>query len=186
MSTKCPSKLRRKRQYINKIVNFQRKKNILRNRKAVNAVISNLILLVAVVAVGFSVLAWAQGQSADYQKSQTNLITRDINQLQERISLENVYYNASGVPSKTLNIYLMNSGTVNVTIQTVYLSSSPSNLSFTLKTFNNQVIASKTLNAASGQTEGYIEVATAQNLSGNYTATIITSRGSTFVYSFTI
>ncbi len=35
---------------------------ILRNKKAVSAVVSNMILLAAVIAIGFSALAWAQYQ----------------------------------------------------------------------------------------------------------------------------
>jgi hypothetical protein len=156
---------------------------MIKNRKAVSAVVSNLILIAAVIAVGFSVLSWSQGQSANYQKTHTDIVTEDINQLQERLSLENVNYN---VNSHTLKLYLLNSGPVNVTIQTVYISSSPgSPPSFTVNTFNNISVPSKALNATSGQREGYVQVSQTLPL-GTYKVTITTLRGSTFAYDFAI
>ncbi len=156
---------------------------IIKNRKAVSAVVSNLILIAAVIAVGFSVLSWSQVQSANYQKTHTDIVTEDINQLQERLALENVEYN---VNSHILKFYLLNSGPVNVTIQTVYISSSPgSPPAFTVNTFNNINVPSKALNATGGQMEGYVQVS--QTLSsGTYKVTIATLRGSTFVYDFAI
>lgn len=153
-------------------------RKLIRNRRAINAVISNLILITAVLVVGFAVLFWSQAQAADYQKAQTGLITQDINQLQEKISLEYSNYN-----SGTSKFYLLNSGSVNVTIQNVYLSSIQNPVSFTLKTFSGSDVPSMALNITSGQREGYIQVSQALP-SGIHTVTIVTTRGSTFVYDF--
>ncbi|MCJ7469826.1 hypothetical protein MUO74_04910, partial [Candidatus Bathyarchaeota archaeon] len=108
----------------------------LKNKNAVSAVISNMILVAAVIAVGFSMLAWTQSQSSNYTNQYGRAISSDINQLQERITLEWTYYNST-VP-KNLTAYLMNSGTVNVTIQTVYVGSqsgSSTQYNFTLYDF---------------------------------------------------
>ena len=157
---------------------------LLKSRRAVSAVISNMILVAAVIAVGFAVLAWAQSQSSNYTNQYGRAISSDINQLQERIALEACY---NSTPTN-LKAYLMNSGTVNVTIQTVYVSSqsgSPTQYSFTLYNFQDQLVSGKTLNATTGMREGYVLISPI-TLSGSYSIRIITERGSAFVFTFAV
>jgi hypothetical protein len=181
--------LNRKTQYIllekaNKMKT--RAHNLLKSRRAVSAVISNLILIAAVIAVGFAVIVWAQSTSSNYTNQYGQAINTDINQLQERIALEACY---NSTPT-TLNAYLINSGKVNVTIQTVYVSSqsgNPTPYSFKLYTFQNQLVPSNTLNATTGMREGYVSITLPNPLSGgSYSLRIITAGGSAFVFTFAV
>jgi predicted PurR-regulated permease PerM len=159
---------------------------LLKSRRAVSAVISNMILVAAVIAVGFAMLGWAQSQSSNYTNQYGRAISSDINQLQERIVLEWAYYNST---LTNLKAYLMNSGTVNVTIQTAYVGSQSSSLtqySFTLYNFQNQLVSGKTLNATTGMREGYVLISPIILGSGSYLIRIITARGSAFVFTFAV
>jgi hypothetical protein len=159
---------------------------LFKSRRAVSAVVSNLILIGAVIVVGFAMLGWAQSQSSSYNQQYSSVISSDISQLQERIALEACY---NSTPTN-LKAYLMNSGPVNVTIQTVYVGSqsgSPIQYSFTLYDFQNQPVSGKTLNATTGMREGYVLVSFPTTLSrGSYSIRIITARGSTFVFTFAV
>jgi hypothetical protein len=100
---------------------------LFRDRGGVSAVISNVILVGAVIAVGFSVMAWTYSQSSLYQAQYRESVSSDIDKLRERVSFEYVFYNNN---TKSLSVYLMNSGKVdNVNFTTVYIrdfsSSSP-------------------------------------------------------------
>jgi hypothetical protein len=151
----------------------------LKNKRAVSAVISNLILIVAVIVIGFSVLMWSQNQSSNYQKAQANIISQDINQLQERLALEYTYYT-----SGTLKMYLLNCGSVNVTLNRIYLSSAPSTpITPVLYDFSNSLIESNTLMP---EGEGYVQIPVSSALTqgAKYDLTISTARGSSFVFSF--
>jgi len=164
-----------------------RVQKLLKSGRAVSAVISNLILIGAVIAVGFVVIVWAQTQSSNYNKQYSSVIASDINQLQERITLEACY---NSTPT-TLNAYLMNSGTVNVTIWTVYVSSQSGSLTpynnFKLYTFQNQLVSSNTLNATKGMREGYVQISLLTPLSGGSNLIrIITLGGSAFVFTFAV
>jgi hypothetical protein len=149
-------------------------------------VISNLILIGAVIVVGFGVLGWSQSQSLSYKQQYSSVISSDINQLQERIVLEWAYYNST---LTNLKAYLMNSGTVNVTIQTAYVGSQSGSLtqySFTLYNFQNQPVSGKTLNATTGMREGYVLISPIILGSGSYLIRIITAGGSAFVFTFAV
>lgn len=152
------------------------------NKKGISAVVSNVILAAAVIAIGFSVLSWAQYQSSTYQETQSVNINNNINQVQERLSLEYTHYS-----SGNLKVYLMNSGFVNVTIQNVYLTSSSDN-PFSFQLFDLSTppaeVQNKVLNATTGMREGYIQTSAALYSGVSYSITVITSRGSSFVYSF--
>jgi len=164
-----------------------RVQNLLKSGRAVSAVISNLILIAAVIAVGFVVIVWAQTQSSNYNQQYSSVIASDISQLQERIALEWGYYNSTAPTN--VKAYLMNSGTVNVTIQTVYVSSqsgSPIQCNFMLYNFQNQPVPSRTLNATTGMREGYILISPVTLSSGSYSIRIITARGSAFVFTLAV
>ncbi len=113
--------------YPTKIVKMKgiKRLKLTRNRRAASAVISNMILIAAVLVIGLVALVWTQSQSVDYQRAQTAAMDKNINQLKERISLEIANYKPNVAnpvtPNNTLTLYLLNSGLVNVTIQYVYL-----------------------------------------------------------------
>ena len=162
---------------------MKRAKNfkLTRNKRAVSAVVSNMILIAAVITIGLIALAWSQNQSATYQKTQGAVINDKIYQLKERLSLEYINYTTAG----TLKIYVINTGLVNVTISGLYLSDSPAtSLSFQAKEIVGGTIISPPRFGTAANKEGYIEVAHSLTFGNSYSATIITQGGSTFVYTF--
>jgi hypothetical protein len=169
-----------------------RAKNLLKSGRAVSAVISNLILIAAVIAVGFAMIAWAQSTSSNYTNQYGRAISSDINQLQERIALEACYNSTIINNSNNLRAYLINSGTVNVTIQTVYVSSqsgNPIKYDFSLYNFKQpvpQLVPSNTLNATTGMREGYVLISPITLSLGSYSIKIITVGGSAFVFTFAV
>lgn len=161
-----------------------RARNLLKSKRAISAVISNLILIAAVIVVGFAVIAWAQYSSTQYNEQYSSVINSDINQLQERIALEACYYTPTN-----LKAYLLNSGPVNTTIQSVYVTSqsgSAQQYNFTMYDFQNQLLSGKTLNTTTGMREGYILISPVTLNSGSYSIRIITARGSAFVFTFAV
>ena len=89
-------------------------RKLIKNRRAINAVISNVILIGAVIVVGFATLAWSQYQTSTYQTQYSNDVNANIGQLQEKIVFEYVV-KVDG----DLNVYLLNCGKQNVTIKYV-------------------------------------------------------------------
>ena len=152
------------------------KRNLIRNKNAVNAVISNLILISAVIVVGFAVLGWAQTQSTQYQKTQAGIINQDISQLQERLSFEYISYNGS-----TLKVYIMNSGTNNnVTVSRLQIDTNLPMITVDKLYLTNGTIVS---GLKIGQ-DGYFTANTILTQGTTYSIKIITSRGSSFVTNF--
>ena len=151
----------------------------LKNKHAVSAVISNMILVAAVIAVGFSMLTWTQSQSSNYTNQYGRAISSDIDQLKERIVYEYIYYNNA---QKNLTVYLMNSGTIgNVNITTVYVNNTP-NSTIALRLLSSGASISS-LNATQ---EGYFSISPFPILAlgTNQSIRIITWRGSSFVGTF--
>jgi archaellin len=151
----------------------------LKNKHAVSAVISNMILVAAVIAVGFSMLAWTQSQSSNYTNQYGRAISSDIDQLKERIVFEYIYYDNA---KKNLTVYLMNSGTIgNVNITTVYVNNTP-NSTIALRLLSSGASISS-LNATQ---EGYFSLSPFPILAlgTNQSIRIITWRGSSFVGTF--
>jgi hypothetical protein len=151
--------------------------NLLKNRRGVSAVISNLILIAAVIAVGFVVLVWSQTQSSNYTNMYGNAIKSDTDQLRERLAFEYIHYDSTG-----LKVYLMNSGTIgDVSIASVYIGNvSYASPSLRLLSDNAQV---SSLNATQ---EGYFSISPSPTLAPgmSYPITIVTGRGSSFVATF--
>ena len=150
--------------------------NLFKNRRGVSAVISNLILIAAVIAVGFVVLAWSQTQSSNYTNMYGNAIKSDTDQLRERLAFEYIHYDSTG-----LKVYLMNSGTIgDVSIASVYIGN-VSYASPSLFLLNDTPTSS--LNATQ---EGYFSISISPALAPgtNYPITIVTGRGSSFVATF--
>jgi hypothetical protein len=138
-----------------------------------------MILVAAVIAVGFAMLGWAQSQSSNYTNQYGRAISSDINQLQERIVFEYIRYDNA---KNNLTVYLMNSGTIgNVIIATVYVNNTP-NSTIVLRLLSSGASISS-LNATQ---EGYFSIIPYPSLASgaNYSIKIITGRGSSFVGTF--
>jgi archaellum component FlaF (FlaF/FlaG flagellin family) len=91
---------------------------LMKNRRAINAVLSNIILIGAVIVVGFAVISWSQYQSSSYQRQYASDVNASIEQLQEKIVFEYVVK----VDSTHLKVFLLNCGMRNVTINKVYVN----------------------------------------------------------------
>ena len=152
-----------------------------KNKHAVSAVISNIILVAAVITIGFAAIAWTYSQSSAYMAQYGESVQSDVDKLRERVSFEYVFYNNT---AKSLSVYLMNSGKVgDVNFTTVYISNSSWIVTFTS-------VQLKFLNGAStpdldmGQ-EGYFALGSVTLQSGNaYTVKVVTWRGSSFENTF--
>ena len=164
-----------KRKVVASAMSFPPLRMLVKNRRAVNAVVSNLILVAAVIVVGFAVLAWEQNQSAQYQQTQSGKITQDMNQLQERLSFEYISYNGT-----SLLVYIMNSGTNNnVNVTSIQLGN------YSPITVNNLYRINGTrVNGLNIGQDGYFTASTSLTQGTNYLIKIITSRGSNFVTNF--
>ena len=79
---------------------------IIFDRKAVNNVISAVILTGAVVALSLSVFAWAQSRSYDYSKEYSEVVDAETAKLKEKLAFEYIYYEDN--PSDDFSIYLLN------------------------------------------------------------------------------
>lgn len=158
---------------------------LLRNKRAVSAVISNLILIGAVIAVGFGALAWTKSVSNSYITLYGGSVQSNINQLSERISFEYVFYNRSAPIS--LSVYVINCGNVGaVTLTNGYISNSSwtgSSFGISLHFLNESSGPNRALGV--GQEGWFINSTNIAILqSGSYTVKIVTGRGSSFAYTF--
>jgi predicted PurR-regulated permease PerM len=54
---------------------------LLRDRRAVSVVISNIILVGAVIAVGFTVVAWTSSRSIAYMTQYSESVNSDVDKL---------------------------------------------------------------------------------------------------------
>jgi len=162
-------------------LNSRKIRKMLRGRRAVSAVVSNVILTGAVITVGFVVLAWTQSRSSAYNEQYSEAMNADVARLKERLTFEYVFYNNS---ANNVSVYVMNSGTINsINITTVYVSNATwftSNSSITLKFLNG----TSTNDLDTGE-EGYFVLRQVSLVTGNsYSVKIITGRGSTFESTF--
>jgi hypothetical protein len=159
---------------------------LLQNRRAISAVISNVILVGAVIAVSFVVLFWAQYRSSAYNQEYSEAVDSDIAKLKERLAFEYIFYNED---DDILSVYLMNCGTINdTTVETAYVSTSSGNLievftDITLFHFNGSEISDQDLDISE---EGYFVLSSFDDLAvgTSYLIKVITGRGSSFEQSF--
>ena len=158
-------------------------RKLLHKRRAISAVVSNVILAGAVIAVSFVVLFWARYRASAYNEQYGEAMNADIARLKERLAFEYIFCNWSG---RILSVYLMNCGTVdNVTIQTVYFKDATGaiqvNSNITLMHFNGYEIVDQDLDRGE---EGYFMLSLSPFVSGTCSVRIVTGRGSTFDYMF--
>lgn len=160
-------------------------RKLLRERRAVNVVISNIILTGAVIVAGFVVLFWAQYRASVYNEQYSEVLNADIARLKERLAFEYVLFDQS---DGDLSVYLVNCGTINeTTVETVFVSTSTGRLvevfsNVTLMHFNGDEIADQDLDRGE---EGYFVLSSLDLVTKNsYSIRIVTGRGSTFDHTF--
>lgn len=176
----CLSKIHATERKVSICLNkFKPFRAFLSNRRAISAVISNMILIAAVIILGFVALFYAQSNATSYQTQYQQTVNSDISKLKEVVSFEYANYNAV---AKTVTVYFINSGQIPVTVNQVFLNSSAQSMSFSMFYKNGQPSSSRTL--SNGQ-EGYVVLST--NLaSGLYGFKITTGRQSSFEYNFAV
>ena len=124
-------------------------RRLMRNKRAITPVLSSLLLTVVAVA------GMAIATSATYVIT-TNL--RD--NMSERVIAEDVWFNPS---TATINVYLLNTGKVNIHIQSVYVN-------HTSRTFDNPFNLQLKEN-------GWLTILGGWNSGDLYYIDIVTSRG---------
>jgi len=162
-------------------------KELFRDKRAVNAVISSVILTGAVIAVSFSVLIWTQSQASIYTDQFSDAVNSDISMLKERLSFEYIFYNRTG---GNLSVFLLNSGTVgNVTLPTVYVKTS----TLLVSSFSGAQINLRFMDGTSYpnpqqlamKDEGYFTLPSVTLVAGKiYSVRVVTGRGSSFENTF--
>ena len=159
---------------------------IIFDKRAVNNVISAVILTGAVVALSLSVFAWAQNRSTDYSREYSETVDAETAKLKEKLAFEYIYYEDN--PSNDLSIYLLNCGTIDdVQIKTVYISDSDNTL---LETFSDpQLYLFLSLVEISDLDRGeegrlVLTLSTSLNDGAYYCVRIITRRGASFDSNF--
>ena len=155
---------------------------LLRGRRAVSAVVSNVILVGAVIAVSFVVLFWAQYRSSAYNDEYSEAMNADIAKLKEKLVFEYVFYDCDD--EGELWVYQMNCGTIdNVTVQTVFVRNNT-----WYSVFSN--VELKFLNGTSTEDldigdEAYFVLSDLNLVAGeSYSVRVITGRGAVFEGSF--
>lgn len=159
---------------------------LVHGRRAVSAVVSNVILVGAVIAVSFVVLFWTQYRSSAYNAQYSEAMNADINRLKERLAFEYVFYDEDG---DNLMVYLMNCGTINdTTVKTVYVTTSTGEFievfsSITLLHFDGDEIVDQDLDRGE---EGCFVLSSLDDLETgkSYSVRVVTGRGSTFDHTF--
>jgi hypothetical protein len=162
-------------------------RKLLKDRRAVSAVISNMVLIATAIVLGFTVLLYANFTSNSYATKYGQTVSSDINQLGEQVSFEYCFYNVTGfnATAGSLTAYFMNSGNVNGINATMFFVSNSSwtSTSFraaTLKYLNGTATASLKVNE-----EGYVVLSPITLVRGSsYEIRIVTWRQSAFEYCF--
>jgi len=158
-------------------------KTIFNNKKAESYVISAVILAGVSIALGFAVLAWAQGRSSAYTQEYSETMNAETAKLRERLAVEYIVYDES---AHKIWIYLLNWGTIDdVEIQTVHIRKGTLHLTtstFTLSFFNGTLIPDEDLDIGE---EGYILISSIDLDDGDYYyVRIVTVRGAVFDSTF--
>jgi hypothetical protein len=161
-------------------------RKLLRSRHAISPVISNIILIAAVVSVGFAVLAWAYSSSNSYARQYGGSVLSNVNQLKERLAFEYVFYSST---TKSLSVYIMNYGNVGtVTLATLKVSNSSwtisSTTTITLYLLNSTSTAALGVGQEGNFTLSPFPSSSTTLQSGSYTISLVTGRGSSFASTF--
>lgn len=150
-------------------------------KRAVSAVISNMILIGAVIVVGFAVLSWANSQANSYSSSYGKTVSSDINKLEEKIAFEYIFYNKV---TTSLSTYIINCGLIDgVKVSQVLVSNSSWSYTYyniQLKLLNN----TSTPQINRGQEAYFSTFPVTLTSGGSYMITVLTTRGSSFETAF--
>ena len=168
-----------KKVVVESVTRFTPIRTLVKNRRAVSAVMSNLILIGAVVAIGLVALGYTRTTSINYQTQYAETMNSDIGKLKESLIFEYVHYDSS---SKQLSVYVLNSGTVDVVIKSVFINSSP----ISLPTIN-RMTDDQPLTIIGKGVEAYFALDLSSiNLQTENTIKLETESDSNFAYNFLV
>ena len=164
----------------------------LSNKKGINTILAALLMVVIVVVASVMVYAWSTGLLSSLLVQ--NPVPKEV------IQYDSAAYGA-GSPTQNLTIYVRNSGSVAVTLQTYYVKDASGNQYTSGSGWTSAAIAPNTASAtvicivSSGSVNGLCPASTplATNsgstfsfTAGNsYTVTVVTTRNNQFTWSFT-
>jgi len=150
------------------------------DRHAVSVVVSTLIMVGAVIALGFAVLSWTYSRSSTFNTEYANLVEANTDKMKEKLVFEYVFYNAS---QSELTVYLINCGKSNdVSLANVYLSNGSWFQSFSdieLRFLNGTLTESLDIGE-----EGYFKLSVSLVANTSYSIRIVTGRGRLFDTTF--
>jgi len=101
-----------------------------RSKKAVSPVIANVLMVMAVFALGTILFAWATSSFGAYQGGAGVWFVNRGEALKERFVVEYVSFSKSGPPwfdQNNITILIRNVGSIDITVRTVYINSTAYN-----------------------------------------------------------
>ncbi len=152
-----------------------------RNRRAVSAVVSNLILVAAVIAIGLVVLSYARSMSINYQAEYGEVVGADITKLKESLSFEYASYSSN---SHNVSLYFLNSGAVAFSVASVTVNDSPVNFNLYPMNATHSVAENTVGRGVQAYIVADLSAATLPN--GSNTIEIASRSGSSFAYNFLV
>jgi len=100
----------------------------LSSRRALSTVVSGMIILVATAILGSAVVSWSNGSFSASKAISAALYTTNVNALNEKLVVENVWfgctYPACSSATKYLNITMYNVGTPGITFTDIKITNS--------------------------------------------------------------
>ncbi len=172
--------LKMRRKVTARLMGYTPIRMLVKSKRALSPVISNLILIAAVISLGFIALAYARSTSINYQTQYQQTENTDVDKLKETLAFEYVFYNSNG----QVQIYVINAGSITLQVDRVYLSNSPNNVTYTMKYMNGTTIEpNHTIGIG---VERQIVFVSQALPSGSYTVKVTTIRGSSFAYNFVV
>ncbi len=163
-------------------VNFMPIRLLVKHRRAVSAVVSNLILVAAVIVIGLVALSYARSTSISYQTQYGQNVNSDIDKLKETVAFEYVTYKAG---EGKLYVYFMNAGSIgNLNIKTALLSNS--SWSSTVQDPQTKYLNGTLTSDFGVAEEGYLALSFPGLTSGSYTVKLTTGRDSSFASDFMV
>ena len=152
------------------------------DRRGVNVVISNVLMVCAVMSLGFVVFYWTQQRAFEANEEYADATEENIARIREKLVYENMFYNSS---ENTLTVYLINCGkSDDASFASVYLSNSSWYQSFSdieLRFLNGTLVQSLDIDE-----EGYFKLSVSLvAFYTSYLSRITTGRGRLFATTFT-
>jgi hypothetical protein len=117
-------------------------RNFLSSHRALSTVVSGMIILVATALLGSAVVSWSNGNFSTAKAISAALYTTNVNALNEKLVIENVWFGGTTPSTKFLNITMYNVGSPGITFTDIKIKNSTGTKDVTIK--NGNIISLKT------------------------------------------